>query len=168
MMLEFRIFHCQALVCGCMHDLKEDTYILSWDDVVRIFGKEVYRGLRILTKEEGKDYWWGIETSDWWIMMVKLADRLHNIRTVTNRHPVAFQRKQLRETERLFFALVEVFARKLPKKYRLLHLPEYIESELRYACNRIRQSLGLPVVKGAGAAKSAKKGLVRAQKARKG
>jgi (p)ppGpp synthase/HD superfamily hydrolase len=142
--LECKVFLREPICCGLMHDLKEDTFILSWRDVQRIFGKNIYRGLRILTKEDGKDYYWGltsVESKDWWIILDKLADRLHNMRTALHQDE-KFQRKQLAETEELFPGLIEVFRTKVPRRFK--HLPEFFRLELEHACNRVRKELGKP------------------------
>ena len=106
----------------------------------------MYRGLKFLTKEDIKDYFHGIETSDWWIILVKFADRLHNIRTALTRSE-EFRRRQLEETEQVFFKLLSILEKKLPEKYRTQNIPEYIRKELSYACNRIRRSLDMPTKK---------------------
>ncbi|MEK7570184.1 MAG: HD domain-containing protein [Patescibacteria group bacterium] len=140
--LECEVFLGKAICVALMHDLKEDAYILTWNDIVRIFKRDIYRGLRIITKERDKDYYRGIlsvEPKDWWIMLVKLADRLHNLRTLLH-EPQVFQRKQLAETERLYPGLIEVFRSKAPKRFR--HLADFFSSELEYACNRVYKQLG--------------------------
>ncbi len=142
--LECKVFLGKPICVGFMHDLVEDSFILMWDDIERIFGKDIYRGLRIVTKERDKDYYWGltsVEPKDWWIILVKLADRLHNMRTLLN-EAEAFQRKQLTETEEIYPGLIEVFRAKAPKRFR--HLADFFRTELAYACNRVRKQLGEP------------------------
>jgi (p)ppGpp synthase/HD superfamily hydrolase len=142
--LECSVFVGKPLCAGLMHDLAEDSFILTWRDIEKIFGRDIYRALRIVTKERDKDYYWGIasvEPKDWWVILVKLADRLHNIRTLLD-NDSAFQQKQLQETEAIYPGLIEVFRTKVPKRFR--NLPDYFASELNFACNRVRQQLGLP------------------------
>lgn len=146
LMLEFRIFLAVATICTLLHDIKEDAYILTWDDIFEVFGPDVYRGVRILTKEEGKDYWWGIQTAEWWIQLVKLADRLHNIRTAVVLADPEERRIRLEETESKYFDLITIFKRTIPLRYHHLNLPQYIHDEYVYACNRLRESLGMPTV----------------------
>ncbi|MFA7187553.1 MAG: peptidylprolyl isomerase, partial [Dehalococcoides mccartyi] len=82
---EFKIFIPYAIITALFHDIMEDkTYILKWHDIQRYFGKKVYKGVRIVTKERGKQYYFGLENCDWWILLVKFADRIHNLRTLTN------------------------------------------------------------------------------------
>ncbi len=142
--LECKVFLGKPICVGFMHDLVEDSFILTWDDIEHIFGRDIYRGLRIVTKERGKDYYWGltsVEPKDWWIILVKLADRLHNMRTILKENE-AFQRKQLVETEEIYPELIEVFRAKTPKRFK--HLADYFSTELTYACNRLRAQLGEP------------------------
>jgi len=144
LILECRVFLGNPLCVALMHDLKEDQFILTWEDIVDCFSRDIYRGLRIITKERTKDYYWGlssVEPKDWWIILVKLADRLHNMRTLRN-ETESFQRKQLEETERLYPDLIEVFRTKVPKRFK--HLPDFFSTELAYACNRVRKQLGEP------------------------
>ncbi|MCH7492494.1 bifunctional (p)ppGpp synthetase/guanosine-3',5'-bis(diphosphate) 3'-pyrophosphohydrolase [Patescibacteria group bacterium] len=145
-MLEFYVYHRSAIICGLLHDIKEGSHILTWRNIIKIFGKDVCRGLKILTKEDIKDYFHGIEMSDWWIILVKFADRLHNIRTALTRSE-KFRRRQLEETERVFFDLLPILEKKLPAKYLAQGIPNYIRRELSYACNRIRKSLDMPTKK---------------------
>lgn len=143
-MLEFKIFYGLPITVGLMHDLQEETFILPWYEIEEFFGKDVYRGLRIITKERLKDYYWGIlnvEPKDWWIIVVKLADRLYNMRDILH-EPEAFRRKQLEETERVYPELLDVLGQKIPKRY--AYVIDYASSELQYACNKTRKSLGLP------------------------
>lgn len=142
--LECKVFLGKPLCIGLMHDLGEDSFILTWDDIEKIFGRDIYRGLRIITKERDKDYYWGltsVEPKDWGTILAKLADRLHNMRTILKENE-AFQRKQLSETEEIYPELIEVFRAKAPKRFK--HLADYFSSELAYACNRVRKQLGEP------------------------
>ncbi|MDP2685043.1 MAG: hypothetical protein Q8P20_08485 [bacterium] len=142
-MFEFRVFLVNPIIVGLLHDVKEDSYILSWWAVEKLFGKDIYRGIRIVTKEEDKEYYFGIENvpeDDWWIILVKLADRLHNMRNILHQ-PKDFQLRQLEETEKLFPHLIDVFNTKVPKRFD--YLPDYIRYELQFACNKIRKQNGI-------------------------
>lgn len=131
LMLEFKIFIPYAIITALFHDIMEDkTYILKWHDIQRYFGKKVYKGVRIVTKERGKQYYFGLENCDWWILLVKFADRIHNLRTLTNTDE-EFAAKQILETYEKFFPLLEVLNKKVPARYR--HLVDYIYEEMAYA-----------------------------------
>lgn len=143
-MLEFRVFKGVPIMVGLMHDLQEDEFILTWEDIEEIFGKDVYRGLRIISKERGKDYYFGIRTvepKDWWVIMDKCADRLYNMRDILNESK-RFMTKQLRETEKVFPELIDILETMIPRRYK--YLPNYIREELEFACNRVREKLSRP------------------------
>jgi len=142
-MLECRVFLKNPIIVGLFHDIKEDAHILSWWSIQRIFGKDIFRGLRIVTKEDDKDYYLGIENvqkRDWWIILVKLADRLHNMRNILHMSK-KFMRRQLKETERLYPHLINVFEIKVPSRFK--YLPDFFRDELEYACNKVRKKLNM-------------------------
>ncbi|XOU94934.1 MAG: hypothetical protein ACNFW9_02590 [Candidatus Kerfeldbacteria bacterium] len=152
--LEFKVFLVNPIVVAFLHDImedvnkksdnKKDSPTITWWTIQRMFGKTIYRGLRIISKEDEKDYYLGIENvqpRDWWIILVKLADRLHNIRNILHMSK-KFMLRQLRETEMLYPHLLEVFEDKIPRRFK--YLPDYIRGELEFACNKIRKKLGMP------------------------
>lgn len=144
MTMECNVFLGKPIIGGLLHDIKEDSFILTWKNVLKLFGKDVYRCLRIVTKERGKDYYRGIknvQARDWWIIFVKLSDRLHNMRTLLHQDE-AFMRKQLEETERIYPELIDVLEAKAPKRFK--YLAKFFRDELKYACNKVRKSIGLP------------------------
>jgi len=143
-MLEFKVYLAKAIIAGFLHDIKEDQFILSWWDIKYIFKESIRFALWIITKDKNKDYYFGILNVPkryWWIILVKLADRLHNMRDILKQSK-KFMLKQLRETEKIYPNLLDVFETKVPRKYR--HLPDYIRGELEFACNKIRKKLGMP------------------------
>jgi len=145
--LEFNVYLSAPIIVGLLHDIKEDSFVLSWEGLKRLFGKKICRGIRIVTKEEEKEYYFGIENVpkyDWWIMLVKLADRLHNMRNILHQ-PKDFRLRQLFETESLFPHLIDVFATKVPNRFN--YLPDYIRYELQFACNKIRKQNGMSTSK---------------------
>jgi len=84
-----------SLTCGLLHDAVEDTKVTQ-DDIVEGFGDEVggiVEGLTKLSKLEFQDRTWLNEENvrrllvamgnDVRVLLVKLADRLHNMRTIS-------------------------------------------------------------------------------------
>lgn len=137
-MLEFRIFKASGIIASLLHDIKEESFILKWHDIEYIFKAKECLAIRTVTKEKGKDYFFGLENAVWWVLAVKFADRLHNVRTLkgtTQRHI----RKVLKETKEIFFPLLDILAGKVPKKYN--YLPGYIREELLYAIKRAEKFL---------------------------
>lgn len=137
-MLEFGVYKPKPIILGLTHDLMEDSFILAWQDIQLIFGRDIYRGLRIITKEEHKDYFAGLERADWWIILVKLADRLHNLRQLLHTTK-KFKKRQLAETDREFPRLLDAFEKKVPAEYS--YLPAYIHQEFAYAIQKVKRSL---------------------------
>ena len=85
-----------SIVCGLLHDTVEDTYV-TLEDVERMFGKKVRQIIDGLTKISGiidpNDPNYSIQgenfkkmmltlSEDARVILVKLADRLHNMRTM--------------------------------------------------------------------------------------
>lgn len=142
-MLEFKVFLINPIIVALLHDIIEDSFILTRRFVRKIFGYSILYGLNIITKKKGENYYSGImnvQKKFWWIILVKLADRLHNIRNILHMSK-KFMLRQLRETENIYPNLLEVFEEKVPARFS--HLPDYIRKEMDYACNKIRRKLGM-------------------------
>lgn len=100
------------IATALMHDLQEDTFLLEWDDIEFIFGAGIVRAVRALTKEEGKPYHEQLESSPADVLMVKLSDRLHNLRTLGGCTDKKKQ-KQLTETREKYIPLIDKLGAKL-------------------------------------------------------
>ena len=103
-----------SIVAGLLHDVVEDT-VLSYDDVVEKFGKDVADIVDGVTKVTQID--WNVEKEDMEaenlrkmflamakdirVILVKLADRLHNMRTYQFWSPET-QKRKARETLEIF------------------------------------------------------------------
>lgn len=84
-----------SIVCALLHDTVEDTH-LSLDDIESMFGKKVARIIDGLTKISGVfDHKSSLQaenfrkmlltlSDDVRVILIKLADRLHNMRTLTS------------------------------------------------------------------------------------
>lgn len=71
------------LSVAALHDVLEDSD-KTYDDLKSMFNKHIADAVLLLTKQKGQDlevYLKNIANSDFkWLMKVKLADRLHNLR----------------------------------------------------------------------------------------
>ncbi len=94
------------ITTALLHDLQEDTFLLEWDDIEFIFGENVVRSVRALTKEEEKPYHEQLESAPADVLLVKLSDRLHNLRTLGGCTDKKKQ-KQLIETREKYIPLVD-------------------------------------------------------------
>jgi GTP pyrophosphokinase len=140
-MLECGVFLPNPICLGLMHDLFEKSHILTWWGIKKLFGKDICRGSRTITKEDGKDYYGElleVEKKDWWVQLVKLADILHNFRTMLKTSK-SFRSRQLEEKCRVYPLLLESLADKIPRdRY---HVIDYLRKELDQASNLIKESL---------------------------
>jgi GTP pyrophosphokinase len=100
-----------------LHDVIEDSYLLSYHRIKLIFGKKIAKIVSNLskppinnpqfkTKQERNDYYFSNMTR-WQFeeQLCKLVDRLHNIRTISNCKP-AKQKRKIAETQEYFKPLV--------------------------------------------------------------
>lgn len=93
----------RIIIDTLLHDIQEDTYLLSWYRSSLNFGHDVALDLRSLTKlPKGKEttdvYLARIIVRGPWPIVAKLCDRLHNLRTMSARSPGSIQ-SQIEETE---------------------------------------------------------------------
>lgn len=140
-MLECGVYLPEPIIVALMHDLDEESNILIWWDVEHCFGKDICRGLRLVTKGGLKDYYAElkrVQSDDWWIQLVKLADILHNMRTMQKTNK-AFRTRQLEEKEREYVPLLESMAKNIPDDRK--HIIDYLRKEIGAACDRVRDSL---------------------------
>lgn len=100
----------RIIIDTLLHDIQEDTYLLSWYRSSLNFGPEVALDLRALTKlPKGKEtteaYLGRIIARGPSAIVAKLCDRLHNLRTMAARPPETKQ-LQINETERFHIPLL--------------------------------------------------------------
>lgn len=108
-----------AIVCALLHDTVEDTYI-SLEDIEDMFGAKTRRIINGLTKiPEVFDENASVQaenfrkmilsiSDDFRVVLIKLADRLHNMRTLASMNPVQ-QLKIASETRFLYAPLAHRF-----------------------------------------------------------
>ncbi len=110
-MTELGIFDWKVIVEALLHDMREDQFLLTHDCIVLNFGIDVAYGVEALTKRpEEKDnlqaYMERVMAEGWRTILVKIIDRLHNLRTLGNCTPEKRERKR-EETRQLFPQLLE-------------------------------------------------------------
>jgi (p)ppGpp synthase/HD superfamily hydrolase len=97
---ELKLADATAIMLALGHDCDEDSGQVVWQMLDELFGDEFARRVRLLSKrgKEKESYIpLLVEYGDWIVLMVKGADRLHNLRTLPL-DDKAFCRKQLDET----------------------------------------------------------------------
>jgi len=104
------VFDHELIIVALLHDVMEDSFILTWEDLEYIFDKRVCSLVKLLTKEAGlpKDQYFprllGSGQPEAWL--VKLADRLHNLSTLESCTREK-QVKQIKETREKYFPLCQ-------------------------------------------------------------
>lgn len=115
MMDECRIYS-PPIIKGCLgHDVKEDTEI-SDPLIEKIYGPVATRWIIQLTKEEGEGdaYYERLkERADWEAMLIKLCDRLDNVRSLGDCTP-EFQQKQVLDTTNHIYPVIGELILKAP------------------------------------------------------
>lgn len=137
-MLELKIFKLYILIASLLHDIKEKSFSLKQWDIERIFGRMVRKAVDILTKERGIDYHKRLEEAIWWIKMIKLVDRLHNLRTLLSCKEYK-KRKQLQETRDFYIPLAMQLIEEAPKEFK--NQANYLLEEIEWACQRAGKTL---------------------------
>ncbi|PIZ30216.1 MAG: bifunctional (p)ppGpp synthetase/guanosine-3',5'-bis(diphosphate) 3'-pyrophosphohydrolase [Alphaproteobacteria bacterium CG_4_10_14_0_8_um_filter_53_9] len=107
-----------SLAAGLLHDTLEDT-LASYDELLKLFGKEVAdlcEGVTKLSKISFEDK--SVEqaenfrklllamSQDIRVLLIKLADRLHNMRTIEAKKPES-QKKTAKETMEIYAPLAD-------------------------------------------------------------
>ena len=93
---DLEIFDYEMIITALLHDIVEDTFFLTFDDIEALFGVRVRKMTEALTKystreniatfeiikEKGCCYLDDLQAADETTQIVKLADRLDNLRTL--------------------------------------------------------------------------------------
>lgn len=115
---ELEVTDWRLIVLALIHDIPEDSFLLTPWAVEHLFGEEIARWLRILTKLPPEGYFERmVEFGSAEVWLVKLADRLHNLRTLAALDEDR-QRRQLVETREFFLPLADQLISVLPHETR--------------------------------------------------
>lgn len=131
---ELKVYDMQALVMSLLHDIIEDSYLLDEELMELVFRRSIANGVRILSKDEDSKpvYYPRLKSCGLWrVILVKICDRLHNMRTLATATREK-QRKQVKETREHFFELCDILERLIPKKYK--HIVPYLREKLEALC----------------------------------
>ncbi len=113
------IYNHELIIAALLHDVMEDSFILTWEDLEFIFGSRICSIVKLLSKEPGlpkEDYFPRLLNGSPEAWLIKLADRLHNLETLDSCTPEK-QTKQIKETREKI----------LPLCHRLTLEPRYAE-----------------------------------------
>lgn len=95
------------LSVAAMHDVLEDSNKYTYSDLAKYFGEDIANAVQLLTKNDGQhvqDYLELIDNSEYasWLMLVKLADRLNNIRCLVYIDDSEKKDRKCKETRKYF------------------------------------------------------------------
>jgi len=134
LMDELDIFDPEELEAELLHDIEEDSFILTFDDIELIFGKRVKTMVQTLTKnrmlEKSKRdaaYRQQLEEADEKIRRSKLVDRLGNMRDLGN-CSIKKQKDYLEETEEIYLPMAK-------------RTNNYLYREIKKECAKTKRSL---------------------------
>lgn len=103
---ELGIHDHEMIVTALMHDSIEDTKDIDDRMLEHLFGKNVAKMVKLLTKDPKEGYYERLMShGNWRTWTVKGCDRLDNLRTLKDTQ-VEFQRRQLAETRRVIYPLM--------------------------------------------------------------
>lgn len=107
------------LICAALlHDTIEDTR-LSAEEIEQVFGGCVCEIVVRLSKVPKDGYHERLmKFGTWKEIIIKLCDRLHNLRSMGNGTTAQWRRKQYLETRAIYFPLFKMLTKNAPERYR--------------------------------------------------
>lgn len=119
---ELHIHDWEIIVAALLHDMIEDSYIMTESRLELNFGREVTLSVRYMSHEDSLSdagYWQRFhDVESWRAAVCKLADRLHNLRTLGDVAPEKQVRK-LAETREVVFPLFVLAIELAPQEYKI-------------------------------------------------
>lgn len=96
------------MICSALlHDCLEDTKDISAQMIEQLFGKEVVRNVKLLSKLPKEGYYERLQNfGDWKVWALKCADRLDNLRSLQQTSK-EFQDRQLKETREVIYPMIK-------------------------------------------------------------
>ena len=153
LIVELGIYDHEMIIVALLHDSEEDSFIFgdgldqAWDNVRVSFSEWVANSVRVLTKikctqeekpERDAQYFAAIAKADLRTKIIKLVDRMHNVRDLRNCTPEK-QARYVEETEGHFITLAQEIMSASPvalrRKVKKLH------DEMSRICSEVRKSL---------------------------
>ncbi len=115
---ELSITKWQPIVTALLHDVLEDSFLLTSNRIRINFGPAVLRSLRLLTKDPKEGYHARLVAHGTvWDWIVKLCDRLHNMRTLGACTPEK-RRQQIIETREVYILLAKKLITRLSAQHK--------------------------------------------------
>jgi len=123
---ELGVYDVELVMSALLHDMLEDSFLLKGDRIEMIFGCRVARITSAVSKLPKEDprftspaqrlafYHRQIKESNWEVKLVKLADRLHNLRTLVA-CSADKQKRKLAETKKFYLPMIRDLAVDYPE-----------------------------------------------------
>ncbi len=143
---ELGITDVELIMAALLHDMLEDSFLLTPDRIKITFGERVSELVSIVTKPKKSEqrfsstherhqwYFEQIRASNPEVKILKLADRLQNVRALSSCSPEK-QRRKITETREVYLPLVADIAEKYPDK------ANYFSIQLESALVRLENAL---------------------------
>lgn len=115
----FAIWDADSVIAALLHDIVEDSFLLTERCITATFGPSVSHDVMILSKnEENKPFYYVrlARLGSWRALAVKICDRIHNLSTLDGCSREK-QIKQVKETQREFPALLKLLAERIPLQF---------------------------------------------------
>lgn len=136
---EFHIYDPEVIVTIILHDTGEASIIPFINSGMQLqFGLSNAENNHLLTKtDNNKPVYLSkiIKSGKWRVVLTKLIDRLHNMRTLED-SDVDFQKKQANETRKYFLPLCGELAKVIPNEYE--DVPPKIHNMLIILCEQYK------------------------------
>lgn len=117
MMDEIKIYDYEMVCAALMHDLIEDSRNVPANMIESVFGTDVCRILKTLSKCPKEGYLDRFKVcKDFRPFIIKACDKLDNLRTLDGTSQ-NFKDKQIKETKEHYFDLFEIMLDICPKEY---------------------------------------------------
>ncbi len=115
---ELSIIEPTAIAMALLHDILEDSFVLSSSGLEKMFGTRIASGVQVLSKNGSLEYYLdGLNMClDDIVLIVKFADRLHNLRTMAGVQQEKRVRK-IAETKNHYLPLLKRRIQDSPKEY---------------------------------------------------
>lgn len=113
-------FDWHVIVIALLHDIVEDQNILTERRIWINFKDQVTQGVKFVSKDDtSRSVFFPrlFDCNQWRPMVVKLADRIHNLRTL-EKCTLEKQIFQVEETREYYFKLCDIAEKTIPKRYR--------------------------------------------------
>lgn len=143
---ELGVYDVELIMAALLHDILEDSFLLKGDRTEMIFGARVAYITTTVSKLPKDDprfttaeqrllfYHEQIKNGNWEVKLVKLADRLHNLRTLMS-CSLEKQKRKLAETKRSYLPLVRDLSGDYPETAKQL------ETAFRQAITELQKTI---------------------------